>query len=290
MKTNCVSIEKFEPGCINEDAVLARDNVIAVSDGAGGGGLFAERWSRYLLDHLPDTPICSAEELDRWIEQIWEPFYNQCETDAKLLGGMSLEKFYDEGSFATLVAVWRTSGTTCRWMSFGDSVAFCYDFETHKLIHTFGSLSDFDNPPYLINCKDEINGKGFKSGEWNVSDNSIVFAASDSLAHYILMMYEVSRKGAYAKELQEAAAHHSKNENYIRMAQALPTVDFEKKVLRRLLNCASHPANLKRHLEGLLRKGLLTIDDYSFAVLVINKDNPLAELNLRISNSYNGLL
>ena len=272
MKTSCVSIGKFEQSCINEDAVLARNNVIAVSDGAGGGGLFAERWSRYMLDHLPSTPICSAEELDHWIGQIWETFYNQCEADAKLLGSMSLEKFYDEGSFATLVAVWRTSETMCRWMSFGDSVAFCYDFDTHKLIHTFGSLGDFDNPPYLINCKDEINGKGFKSGEWNLNGHSAVFAASDSLAHYVLMMYEVSRNDTYAHELQEAEARHSKNENYIKMAQALPTVDFERKVLRRLLNCASHPTNFKRHLESLLRKGLLAVDDYSFAVLAINND------------------
>ena len=272
MKTSCVSIGKFEQGCINEDAALARDNVIAVSDGAGGGGLFAERWSRYLLDHLPDTPICSAEELDSWIEQIWEPFYNQCESDAKQMGGMSLEKFYDEGSFATLVAVWKTSETTCRWISFGDSVAFCYDFNTHKLIHTFDRLGNFDNSPYLINCKDVINSKGFKSGEWNITDHSIVFAASDSLAHYILMMYEVSWKDTYTQELQEAEVRHSKNGNYIRIAQTLPTVDFERKVLRRLLNCANHPTNFKRHLDSLLRKGLLAVDDYSFAVLVTNND------------------
>ena len=272
MKTSCVSIGKFEQGCINEDAALARNNVIAVSDGAGGGGLFAELWSRYLLDHLPDTPICSAEELDRWIEQIWESFYNQCEANAKQMGSMSLEKFYDEGSFATLVAVWRTSETTCCWMSFGDSVAFCYDFNTHKLIHTFDRLGNFDNSPYLINCKDVINSKGFKSGEWNITDHSIVFAASDSLAHYILMMYEVSWKDTYTQELQEAEVRHSKNENYIRIAQTLPTVDFERKVLRRLLNCANHPTNFKRHLDSLLRKGLLAVDDYSFAVLVTNND------------------
>ena len=269
MKTSCVSIGKFESGCINEDAALARNNVIAVSDGAGGGGLFAERWSRYLLDLLPDTPICSADELDRWIEQIWEPFYNQCEADAKQMGGMSLEKFYDEGSFATLVAVWRTSETICRWMSFGDSVAFCYDFDTHKLIHTFDCLGDFDNPPYLINCKDEINAKGFKSGEWNISDHSVVFAASDSIAHYILMMYEVS-KDTYTEEFQEAEAHHSKNENYIKVALSMPNINFEKNVLRKLMNCANHPTNFKRHIESLLRKGLLAVDDYSFAVLAVN--------------------
>lgn len=271
MRAGCVSIGKLEAGCINEDAALARGNVIAVSDGAGGGGLFAERWSRYLLDHLPDTPITTAEELDCWVDQIWEPFYDQCEADARQLGGMSLEKFYDEGSFATLVAVWRTSETTCRWMSFGDSVAFCYDYASHRIAHTFGSLGDFDNPPYLINCKDEINGVGFKSGEWDISGHKVVFAASDSLAHYILMMYEVSQEG-YDEELRESEAHHSKNGNYIKIARALLPVDFERKILRKLLNCANHPANFRRHLESLLRKGLLATDDYSLSVLNNNNN------------------
>lgn len=48
------------------------DYLIAVSDGAGGGGLFAERWSAYLLSHLPATPINSAEELAFWIGENWE--------------------------------------------------------------------------------------------------------------------------------------------------------------------------------------------------------------------------
>ena len=146
-------------------------------------------------------------------------------------------------------------------------MAFCYDFDTHKLIHTFGSLGDFDNPPYLINCKDEINKKGFKSGEWEINEHTVVFAASDSLAHYIQMMYEVSWKDTYTQELQEAEVRHSKNENYIKMAKALTHIDFEKNVLRKLLNCANHPTNFKRHLESLLRKGLLAVDDCSFTVL-----------------------
>lgn len=286
MKTSCVSIGKFEQGCINEDAALARNNVIAVSDGASGGGLFAERWSRYLLDHLPDTPICTAEELDSWIEQIWEPFYNRCEIDAKLLGSMSLEKFYDEGSFATLVAVWRTSEITCRWMSLGDSVAFCYNYATQKLLHTFGHLGDFDNPPYLVNCKDEINGKGFKTGEWNINNDSVVFAASDSLAHYILMMYEVSHKDIFNKELQEAEAHHSKNGNYIKIAQTLPPIDFEENVLRKLMNCANHPTNFKRHMESLLRKGLLAVDDYSLSVLAANRNKIVKQQKINYELSF----
>ena len=273
MKTCCVSIGKFEPGCLNEDAALARDNVIAVSDGAGGGGLFAERWSRYLLDHLPDDkPITTPEELDRWIGEIWEPFYNQCEADAKQLGGMSLEKFYDEGSFATLVAVWRTSATACRWMSFGDSVAFCYDRSKHILHHSFGKLGDFDNPPYLINCKDELDTGGFRSGEWETGDHTLVFAASDALAHYILMMYEASRSDYYAEELLKAEARQSKNANYIRMARALPSIGFEGEVLGKLMDCANDEDKFRQHLESLLRNGLLATDDYSLAVLATNEN------------------
>ena len=51
-----ITIEK-EWNIPNEDAVIAKDHLIAVSDGAGGGGVFADKWSKYLVDHLPDKPI-----------------------------------------------------------------------------------------------------------------------------------------------------------------------------------------------------------------------------------------
>ena len=38
-----ITIEK-EWNIPNEDAVIAKDSLIAVSDGAGGGGVFADRW------------------------------------------------------------------------------------------------------------------------------------------------------------------------------------------------------------------------------------------------------
>lgn len=265
MKKNSISIGKFEQGGINEDAVLAKENLIAVSDGAGGGGLFAERWSAYMLDHLPQVPICSAKELDIWIENIWEPYYTQCEEDAKRLGAMSLDKFYEEGSYATLVAVWRISKEESRWICYGDSVAFHYNYATRKLEHSFGSIADFDNPPYLINCKDELNLKGFHCGTFHTDKDSIVFVASDALAHYIMMMYEVVNKKLFAQDLEKAERRHSKNENYIKSAKVLSNINFEKDVLEKLICCVNHSANLRRHLKGLIRKGILAHDDYSFA-------------------------
>ncbi len=269
--TTGVTTGKFEPGCINEDAVMVRHDSFAVSDGAGGGGLFADLWSQYLVDNLPQKPICNADELDDWIAQIWQEFYNSCEEKAKLLGAMSLEKFYDEGSFATLVAVWRTAPTSCQWISFGDSVAFHYNYRTKLFEHSFTALGDFDYPPYLINCKDELNKQGFRNGTFNVDDDSVVFAASDALSHYIMMMYEVSRKEEFNDDIEQALAHHSKNENYIRTALSMDKVDFTSKVIAKLKKYVREENRFKSYVQTLERQGLLAHDDYSLAFMWLPK-------------------
>lgn len=257
-----ISIAKIGESLINEDAATATERRIAVSDGAGGGGIFAEMWSKYLVDKLPDEAITDYKTFDAWIDGIWEQFYNVYEEIAKEEGGLFLNKFYDEGSFATLVAVWKDG----RWISYGDSVAFCYDRKTGELQHTFGHIVDFNNPPYLINCKDPSDEKGFKCGKFEINENSMVFAASDALAHYILMMYELAHKDRYAEELQEAIDAQTKNSNLIKTAMRLRKVDFAKDVIQKLENC-KHPQQLKAHVERLRRMGFIALDDYSLAIL-----------------------
>ena len=257
-----ISIAKIGEGIVNEDAAKATEKWIAVSDGAGGGGVFAEMWSKYLVDKLPDEAITDYKTFDAWIDGIWESFYNVYEEIAKEEGGMFLNKFYDEGSFATLVAVWNDG----HWMSYGDSVAFCYNRETGELQHTFGRIVDFNNPPYLINCKDPSDEKGFKSGRFDINEDCIVFAASDALAHYILMMYELAHKDKYAEELQEAIDAQTKNSNLIKTAMRLRKVDFAKDVIQKLENC-KYPQQMKAHVERLRRMGFIALDDYSLAIL-----------------------
>ena len=257
-----ISLAKFEEGIVNEDAAIARKEVIGVSDGAGGGGVFAERWSQYLVGHLPETPIMNYKEFDKWIDGIWEPFYNDCEEEAKNIGGLFLNKFYDEGSFATLVAIWK-NGT---WVGYGDSVAFCYNKKTGELQHSFTRIADFNNPPYLINCKDPLDEKGFRTGQFKIDSDCIVFAVSDTLAHYILMMYEVAHKDCFAEELKAAIDAQTKNSNYIKTAMTIEGLDFEKDVLVKLQNCYTWPI-LQSHIKGLKKKGLIGHDDYSLAIM-----------------------
>ena len=246
----------------NEDAVKATPKWIAVSDGAGGGGVFANLWSKYLVKHLPDKPIKSFKSFDNWIDGIWEPFYNDCEKKAQKEGGMLLNKFYDEGSFATLVAVWNTG----QWISYGDSVAFCYNRKTGLLQHSFTRLVDFNKPPYLINCKDPLNRKGFRHGKFEIDEDSIVFAASDALAHYIIMMYELANKDKHVDELVEAVKAQTKNSNFIKAANRIRKIVFAKDVIQKLENCR-HKIYLDSHIGNLIKRGLIGYDDYSLAIL-----------------------
>ena len=246
----------------NEDAAKATPEWIAVSDGAGGGGVLANLWSRYLVDHLPDKPIKSFKSFDKWIDGIWEPFYNGCEQKAKLEGGLFLNKFYDEGSFATLVAVWKDG----QWISYGDSVAFCYYRKTGLLEHSFTRLVDFNKPPYLINCKDPLNSKGFRHGKFEIDEDCMVFAASDTFAHYILLMYEVANKKRYTDELVEALEAKTKNSNIVKTAMRLRKKDFAKDVIQKLDNCR-YKILLGKHIWHLYKKGFIGYDDYSLAIL-----------------------
>lgn len=264
----CASIAKFGE-TVNEDATVARKGVIAVSDGAGGGGVYAEQWSRYLLDKLPDEPIESFGAMDEWVDGIWEAFYNEHEEMAKQEGGMFLDKFYDEGSFATLAAAWKVKEGECKWMNYGDSVVFCYDTKTGELRHSFTRLADFSKPPFLVSCKDPLNAEGFRCGSFRLSPQSVVFAASDTLAHYILMMHRAANKDKYIEEISEAVNTQTKNGNFIRAAMMLKRIDFRRDVVDKLVGCAKNKGNFRRFAEAKTRDGLMGYDDYSVAVMGI---------------------
>lgn len=264
MKKKYFSFAKFESNTVNEDAAIVHKDCIAVSDGAGGGGVFAERWSKYLLQHLPSTPITSAEELDKWVDDIAQPYYDACEADAKKRGGMFLNKFYDEGSFATLVAIWRQQEGSYYWISYGDSVAFCYNKSTDTLTHSFTELSDFNKPPYLINCNNPLKPEGFRCGTFPASRHQIVFAASDTLSHYILAAYESRHRERFADELQRALDMKTKNSNLLQTLLMQKT-SFNK-LLRRIFQAADDHDKGKKYLRELEKSAVLGHDDYSLVV------------------------
>lgn len=261
------TIPKEKHSLFNEDAILAFSTGLAVSDGAGGGGLFAELWSNYLVSNIPNHPILTWEDLDNWLSAIWETYYNSCELKAKSMGGLALEKFYDEGSFATIAAVWLDKKKHyCHWMSYGDSVVFHYRTNRSTLECSITSLDSFNEPPHLINCKDAPNKEGFTSGVFKLHRDSVVFVCSDALSHYVLLMYYVENKRKYNDIIKRCINSHTKNSTIVKTALYSKCGTFKKTFLK-LVSSSKNRANFRRHLSSLERKGLLSPDDYSFGYI-----------------------
>lgn len=266
MAGKAISIGKFESGSINEDAAIARNSFIAVSDGAGGGGLYADRWSKYLLEHLPSSPFYTFGDLDSWVDGIWEPFYLKCESDAKCAGGMVLDKFYKEGSFATLAVVWKVASNKYHWITYGDSVAFCYNKSTRELQYSFDTLADFNLPPFLISCKDPLNPEGFRSGDFTSGHDSVIFVTSDALAHYVILMYLLQNASDPLVKKQIDAALHalSKNSKFVEVASSYEQGKVCNSIDSLLQNC-DNENHFEKHLRLLYQSSLIALDDYSIA-------------------------
>ena len=261
-----VSIPKFEANVICEDAAASSPSRIVISDGSGGGGVYAEKWSRYLVDSIPSIPIRTFEDLDRWIAGIWEPYYQSCESMAKQTDGMTLRKFYEEGSFATIAAAWKIDDKAY-WVTYGDSVVFHYIKDSGILEWSTMRLTDFKDPPYLIGCSTPLKLQGFHSGQFELSTSSILFAASDALAHYIIMMFEVVNRKLFNSELTQAVNAHTKESSYIKAAMGKRRRTFSP-ILGKILSSSRNRANFFRHMEALYRRGLIANDDYSFTYVI----------------------
>ena len=258
-----VSIAKWNDHVANEDSFFSSDTCIAVSDGAGGCGLFADEWSQYLIEQLPkNKPVTSFTELDEWVDGIWETFYNDHEERAKEGDGILLNKYYNEGSCATIAAAWITEEKICKWMAYGDSVVFHYSKETGVLEHSFTKLSDFSNPPRLVSSKDPLEEEGFSSGDFYLDESSVVFAASDALSHYIVMMYELSKSKEYGAELAEEYLKASGNSQLLKTAEML-RLNFTNKVIVKLLQVSDSQLTFEEYLKKLYRQGVIDIDDFT---------------------------
>ena len=247
----------------NEDSVLAEQGRLAISDGAGGCGLYADEWSKYLLEKLPQEPIVSFDGLNGWLDGIWEDFYNRHEQLAKEQDGLFLKKFYEEGSCATLAAAWEAADVW-HWAAYGDSVVFHYNRETKELEHSFTELADFSHLPFLIDFN-ELRAESFRCGSFTTDASSVVFVASDALSHYLLSAYLLGDREKNAEELERAS--HGENAGFVAAIERLPKGDYYETTLRPLLQAAEDGQTFRKYMDELYEAQLIDRDDYSLAAI-----------------------
>lgn len=101
---------------------------------------------------------------------------------------------------------------------------------------------------------------------FSIDDASIVFAASDALSHYVLMMYELSKSEEFESELMELRMKRTSNSQLLQMAEK-EALKFYDDVLNPLLRSVDSEADFKELMEPLCVKKLIDTDDYTLAIL-----------------------
>lgn len=99
-----------------------------------------------------------------------------------------------------------------------------------------------------------------------IDDASIVFAASDALSHYVLMMYELSKSEEFESELMELRMKRTSNSQLLQMAEK-EALKFYDDVLNPLLRSVDSEADFKELMESLCVKKLIDTDDYTLVIL-----------------------
>lgn len=251
----------------NEDAFFVFDEEkekirIALSDGAGGMGLFAADWSRQLVDNLPSESFKKVEELSNWIESFWEQFYDRYSQKAKQLGSDYQNKFGKEGSAATLVGLWQKE-KRFDWITYGDSCVGVFSKQENQLeVFPYSQPTDFLNYPYLINVQEECVENGFLSGTIDTTKTKIdfIFLATDALSLYILLKFWQAEKQKEFLELTHQKTKLGELASKInQLEKPISIIDF----FEQLWNNLATKEVFEKWCYEKYKKGVLESDDYT---------------------------
>lgn len=265
--TGIVTVGKVVDRGIVEDAscCFPEKGYIAVCDGAGGCGIFADEWAKYLIERIPEQPIDSYEMICSWLDGIWEPFFLQKEQEVGSMNSFVQNKFYDEGSYATLAAIWRTASDRVSWCTFGDSACFAYDKKEDRLtLLSHPSIQAFETNPHLLNWKNIPSEKGFKAGTYIAENDTVFFVTSDALACYITM----------ANALIKNEPIHVESGALVMLKRKIDvgaTGSIFKGILDYLFFFAGDKSVFGEYMKELYDAGEIANDDYSLAWITLTK-------------------
>jgi hypothetical protein len=251
----------------------------AVSDGAGGAGLFCGPWAETLVTRLPKTPITSMKALNQWMDGFCLNFRADHAALSKATPARH-SKFIREGSFATLVAGWlayRRGRVMLQWLGYGDSQLMVFDRTGRQPVLAASypaTLSALDRAPFLLNWKDMPREASLHGGEMVLPDRATVVLASDGIGQYLLLRTLASlprsqASGGMLNEFLRLSDGESKLAQAARAHRAAPGSGISGE-LATLRDCLKSEMSFAGRIRALCDKGLLANDDATLIMIDVD--------------------
>ena len=275
MTTKAQSIPKQDGGFIsqNEDAIRLNKSLIGLSDGAGGTGVEAHQWAEYLLKNLSKKPITHFAALTEWQDSIWQNYFDRIEHQLENSNSIALEKFYTEGSSATLMAVWvegKGKNKVAHIMSYGDSVVLLWREKTKECWTNTEDLSSFLQSPFLLNCNEPPLEHGYFQ-TISIEKGDILILASDTIGQFLLAsFYLLEEKEKHSASFQTIRNSPNRFSSYFQTLENYytdRTTETWHTVLSELKKALKSESSFKSYTEALRSFGQLGIDDYSVVLV-----------------------
>ncbi|QQS28871.1 MAG: hypothetical protein IPM47_18830 [Sphingobacteriales bacterium] len=250
--------------------------ILGLSDGAGGYGVFTSEWAKALVQQLPEKPLISATDIDDWLNGWWESFYNKAEGNLPSNETFLKNKFYNEGSAATLCALWlfenKEGGSPCwNYLCVGDSVIFRYNVSNGQLETPkhFQTPEQWEALPNLLNwANQETIDLQISADSGSLLPDDCWILASDALAQWIWVQYLLSEANEKNRIWLENARQCGG-----RLGRIIETVSQTESRPRFsewfgiLMQAARDPKNFERLLYDAYEQRCLLRDDYTLLVL-----------------------
>jgi serine/threonine protein phosphatase PrpC len=255
----------------NEDHYRAQSNLLVVADGAGGAGIYSGEWSEYLVNIIPDQPVINPAELEDLLDSKWEDFFNNCRE--KSADQDVRAKFLNEGSYSTLSAVWLSDldehGAKLDYLAIGDSPILVINPGDGIFRTSIHNISDFSNPPKLINWKQSPLPEYVSSNSFSINKGDYVVLCSDALGQYLLLTDALFKEAKEEQKcLGEIRAMPYRLANLLERLEGEPFLrqNWFEEIFEVILTNSGSQDEFQNYVYGLCDKGLVESDDYTLLV------------------------
>lgn len=256
----------------NEDAleyrVVDECLLLAISDGAGGAGIFCGEWARRITKAQPDKPFDSEQMANDWWLTASATFYQDKSTQLDDADPLAREKFYAEGSYATLLFAWLfIREKRLYYTGAGDTTLFLFrlyddDYAIHK-VFPIATQPDLKAAPQLLNWR-RHTPIDWTVHEAGLEDKDMLIICTDALARWLLLqllsldtpgLQEVLSETLLADmKARPAATPHATTRALLETLEANTTTEEQ----------------FRSFTETLLQSGHLEEDDYSLILLKLS--------------------